>query len=127
MIILNTDSLNNVYVTFTELMTDASNPVLLKMVRDSSPSQEYFALLTDNTSTSIGRYDLYVVQLVNDIEDIDIENAITWLPATGSYTYYALELNGATPFNIDNLDIIKQVEQGKVYLKGDLDINPVYQ
>tara|TARA_R110000851_G_scaffold133851_2_gene268868 strand:- start:109 stop:504 length:396 start_codon:yes stop_codon:yes gene_type:complete len=131
MILINKGTETTIYPTFTELMIDPYNWILIRleseMLKDND--LQYF-LLKVNTSLQIGRFDTYIVTETSESADLDPEAAIISIPLTGFYKYTAFEYDKTLPFDPINPESVKQVETGRIRVDGDDDneaLNDVYK
>lgn len=124
-------SASSIYPTFTELMTNSSNWIMIKLESEmlKNRDEQYF-LLKSNISLFTQRYDKYIITETSDLNILDPENAIISVPLTGFYIYTAFEVPFSTIFLGADTDIIKQVETGRLKVVGeddDITLDDVYK
>lgn len=108
MIILTADTLNNVYVTVSELMINVSNNILFEFINELDYSK-YYCLTTGNTSTS-GRYDLFEINFTQNANNLNSE---IYLPKSNNYVYNCYEMSSQS---LDVTQAIKKVETGRCFV-----------
>lgn len=104
MIHLIRNTLNNMYITASELMLDTDNDLLITFTNEMTKSS-YSLTLGSNISPARGRYDEFEIDLPNDID----------LPLNGFYIYDVYEIDSLTQ---ENLGI---VETGRCSVTGEFE------
>jgi len=122
MIHITKDSTSQITVTFTELMTDFSDWILVSLESEftKESSLQYF-LLKDNLSLSPGRYDIF--EITETSGTTDPESAIIDIPATGFYIYTAYQYDKTVVFDPINPLIGKVLETGRAKVTGTDEVN----
>lgn len=110
MIILSANSINQVYVTCSELMSNTANKILFEFINEQDYNA-FYSLTTGNTSTT-GRYDQYQIQVTSSPVNL---NAQVNLPTGGNYIYNCYEVSTNT---LDPNQAIKKVETGRCLVIG---------
>lgn len=101
MILIKKDTVNNIYVTFFELMLDTTNPIKFKLENEFSREEKEMELtFADNLSTT-SRWQIYEIT-ESDTEDLP---NLTISLKKGTYTY--------TAYEVDN-SIERQIETGQL-------------
>lgn len=108
MFILSADTVNNVYVTCSELMVNTSNNILFEFINEMDYSK-YYCLTTGNTSTT-GRYDLFEINFTQNPDNL---NAEIYLPKSNNYIYNCYEMDTQS---LDPNQAIKKVETGRCFV-----------
>jgi hypothetical protein len=119
MLKLNKNTVNKVWVTFSELMQDTSNWVYLVFQNENNPNFRYHAVLKENISNLLLRTDTYLITLTDDDQEINPENAVINLPLAGFYEYTAFELDSSQDFDPTEPVIVKTLEKGRCQVEGD--------
>jgi len=118
MIYLTDDTINNVVVTLTENTTlNSTSFFLFEFISDNTLKPIYFT--AEDVSTNICRYNQFNIQLVDSTSGlINPLVGIINLEINGYYKYNIYQQEDE--FNLDPLLADGIVENGKVYVLGDL-------
>lgn len=127
MIIINKNSTNNIVVTCSELMQDpVDNYIAIKFTNDIT-YEEVNALLQENISPSIGRYDEFVI-VETTVPNIDPEEGIINFNRLGHWKYDCYEWPYAEQWDPTLIETFKLVETGRCLVQGDLsNVDEVYK
>lgn len=112
------DSINDIYVTFTELMTVKDNWIYLKLINETQTDQEYFTILKSNLSQN-SRLDRYqLTEVAAGVIPNPAAGEIS-LQVPGYYMYFAYEIAKdqiiREPYDIE---LIKKLEIGRCFVVG---------
>jgi len=115
MILLNKNSTSKVVLTLSESVTIAE-PVyfLFEIISDDTLNSVFFT--AEDFSTNICRYNEFEITLTSGTQDLTI--GIIDLELNGYYKYNVYQQ--ADQFNLDPNQASGIIENGKVYVKGEL-------
>ena len=115
MILLNKNSTSKVVLTLSESVTIAE-PVyfLFEIISDDTLNSVFFT--AEDFSTNICRYNEFEITLTSGTQDLTI--GIIDLELNGYYKYNVYQQ--ADQFNLDPNQTSGIIENGKVYVKGEL-------
>jgi hypothetical protein len=111
MVLIEKNKINEVVFTFSELMFDVDNFILLELISEFE-KKRFYLILSDNLSLARGRFDKY---LITEGVNLPLEQKIILKP--GSYIYNAYEQTSNTNLDTSSESIIGIVETGRILVK----------
>ena len=115
MILLEQNTVNDVFLTLKEKSTLITPEYLFKFVNDITFEEKIF--LAANISTATDRYDEFLIELVSSNSE-NLYSGKIYLKDSGFYHYYVYEQEVSSPQNLDPTLTTTQVECGKVLVNG---------